>query len=137
MTNHEFGLRSCFGEGVDPIAVRRIPSDDGGFALVAYDGYEEPSGCFPVPDGGERGPNSCCSRSRPIIQRRGIGQHLLSNSRVRSGRRARRIHLEVRDGNPAAAMYRLAGFEPAGRRPNYYRGTDGRQFDALTFARAL
>jgi ribosomal protein S18 acetylase RimI-like enzyme len=29
-------------------------------------------------------------------------------------------------------MYRRAGFEPAGRRQKYYRGNDGRQFDAIT-----
>jgi ribosomal-protein-alanine N-acetyltransferase len=31
-------------------------------------------------------------------------------------------------------MYRGAGFRPIGRRRNYYRTSDGRQFDALTFA---
>lgn len=71
----------------------------------------------------------------PDRQRTGIGRLLLDqfvdNAR-RSG--ATRVHLEVRDGNPAVEMYRLAGFNLAGRRPNYYRGSDGRQFDALTFA---
>lgn len=74
----------------------------------------------------------------PNDQRRGIGRLLLEQfvdfARA-SG--AARVHLEVRDGNPAVQMYRSAGFAPAGRRPNYYRGNDGRQFDALTFAFAL
>jgi ribosomal-protein-alanine N-acetyltransferase len=48
----------------------------------------------------------------------------------------RRVHLEVRDGNPAAAMYRSAGFTAAGRRRGYYRGETG-QFDAITFARQV
>ena len=71
----------------------------------------------------------------PDRQRRGIGRLLLDQfvDRAREAG-ARRVHLEVRDGNPAVAMYRLAGFKPAGRRPNYYRGSDGRLFDALTFA---
>jgi ribosomal-protein-alanine N-acetyltransferase len=43
----------------------------------------------------------------------------------------------VRDGNPAIHMYRHAGFSPIGRRRNYYRGLDGSQFDALTFALEL
>jgi len=71
----------------------------------------------------------------PGQQRRGIGRLLLERfvDRARAAG-ARRVHLEVRDGNPAIEMYRLAGFTPAGRRPNYYRGSDGRQFDALTYA---
>jgi len=47
---------------------------------------------------------------------------------------ASRVHLEVRDGNPAIGMYRSAGFSPIGRRRNYYHAQDGQQFDALTFA---
>ena len=41
-------------------------------------------------------------------------------------------HMEHGD---AIAMYRAAGFLPVGRRRNYYRGSDGRRFDALTFAK--
>jgi ribosomal-protein-alanine N-acetyltransferase len=74
----------------------------------------------------------------PGHQRRGIGRLLLEQfvDCARSAG-ANRVHLEVRDGNPAVQMYRVAGFTPAGRRPNYYRGSDGLQFDALTFAYAL
>ena len=74
----------------------------------------------------------------PASQKRGVGRRLLDHflDRARADG-ARRVHLEVRDGNPAIAMYRAAGFKPAGRRRNYYRGRDGRQFDALTFARSL
>src|SRR5687767_11479945 len=71
----------------------------------------------------------------PDCQRRGIGRLLLEQfvDQARDAG-AGRIHLEVRDGNPAIQMYRRAGFEPAGRRSNYYRGSDGRQFDAITLA---
>lgn len=71
-------------------------------------------------------------------QHRGVGRLLLEEfvERARSAGAAR-VHLEVRDGNPAVRMYRLAGFKSAGRRPNYYRGSDGRQFDAITLARSL
>ncbi len=74
----------------------------------------------------------------PNYRRRGIGRRLLQDflGRVRT-RGVTRVHLEVRDGNPAIQMYRHAGFEPVGRRRNYYRGQDGRQFDALTFALEL
>jgi ribosomal-protein-alanine N-acetyltransferase len=71
----------------------------------------------------------------PEHQGRGIGRMLLDEfvERARSAG-ARRVHLEVRDGNPAVGMYRRAGFEPAGRRQKYYRGNDGRQYDAITLA---
>ena len=71
----------------------------------------------------------------PEHRRRGVGRRLLQDflGRARSDGIVR-VHLEVRDGNPAIHMYRHAGFEPVGRRRNYYRGRDGSQFDALTFA---
>ena len=66
-------------------------------------------------------------------QRRGIGGKLLDHF-VDTGRASgvTRLHLEVRDGNPATFMYRGFGFVPEGRRINYYRGSDGRLFDAVT-----
>ena len=74
----------------------------------------------------------------PSHRRRGIGrgllQHFLDCSRSEG---VTRVHLEVRDGNPAIRMYRSAGFEAVGRRRNYYHGADGREFDALTFALEL
>ena len=74
----------------------------------------------------------------PVRHREGIGGALLDDFFARAGAfGAARVHLEVRDGNPAVALYRAAGFEPVGRRRNYYRGPDGRRFDALTFARAI
>lgn len=71
----------------------------------------------------------------PNHRRRGVGRRLLQDflGHARTDG-IRRVHLEVRDGNPAIHMYRHAGFEPVGRRRNYYRGRDGNQFDALTFA---
>ena len=50
-----------------------------------------------------------------------------------AARGARRLHLEVRDGNPAVGLYRAGrASTPAGRRRNYYHGPDGRTFDAVT-----
>jgi ribosomal-protein-alanine N-acetyltransferase len=48
-----------------------------------------------------------------------------------------RLHLEVRDGNPAVALYSRHQFQIHGRRANYYRGRDGRLTDALTMGRTL
>ena len=74
----------------------------------------------------------------PTWQGRGIGRALLGQfidgSRSRG---AHRLHLEVRDGNPAVRMYRLAGFDLAGRRSKYYHGVGDQLFDALTFVRTI
>jgi ribosomal-protein-alanine N-acetyltransferase len=70
-------------------------------------------------------------------QGKGIGRKLLDHfieDAKQNG--AERIHLEVRDGNPATWLYESAGFTEANRRRNYYRGKDGAQFDALTFVLA-
>jgi len=69
----------------------------------------------------------------PDRQGRGAGnamlQHFIESSRAGG---AHRLHLEVRDGNPAVGLYRASGFVPAGRRRNYYRGPDGDRHDAVT-----
>jgi ribosomal-protein-alanine N-acetyltransferase len=74
----------------------------------------------------------------PDYRRRGIGKLLLDHF-MDAARNygASRVHLEVREGNPALRMYRTAGFTLAGRRRKYYRGSDGTQFDALTLARKI
>jgi [ribosomal protein S18]-alanine N-acetyltransferase len=74
----------------------------------------------------------------PSRHRQGVGTRLLDQfMRKARANGAGRVHLEVRDGNPAVGMYRAAGFSPIGRRRNYYHGVDGLRFDALTLARDL
>jgi ribosomal-protein-alanine N-acetyltransferase len=74
----------------------------------------------------------------PSRHRQGIGTRLLDDFMERAqDQNAARVHLEVRDGNPAVAMYRGAGFSQVGRRRNYYQGSDGLRYDALTLARKL
>ncbi|MDQ3078491.1 MAG: GNAT family N-acetyltransferase [Pseudomonadota bacterium] len=71
----------------------------------------------------------------PEAQKAGIGSALVDDfvaSATAKG--ARRLHLEVRDGNSAIALYQRAGFSLVGRRRDYYRWTDGRKRDALTLA---
>jgi ribosomal-protein-alanine N-acetyltransferase len=74
----------------------------------------------------------------PQFRRRGIGRLLLDDfvDQARDAG-ATRVHLEVREGNPAVAMYRQAGFSFAGRRPKYYHGRFGGDFDALTLTRQI
>jgi [ribosomal protein S18]-alanine N-acetyltransferase len=68
-------------------------------------------------------------------RRQGVGRRLLDNflEQARNDGVAR-VHLEVRDGNPAVEMYRNVGFSPVGRRRNYYHAADGQRFDAITLA---
>lgn len=74
----------------------------------------------------------------PSCRRSGVGGALLKRFvQVASGRGARRVFLEMRDGNDAGAMYRAHGFEQVGCRPNYYRGSHGQSFDALTLSHDL
>ena len=68
-------------------------------------------------------------------QRRGVGGQLLGDFLERNRNDGvERVHLEVRDGNPAVEMYRNAGFSPVGRRRNYYQAPNGTRFDAITLA---
>jgi ribosomal-protein-alanine N-acetyltransferase len=71
-----------------------------------------------------------------VAQRRGVGASLLNHfMSMAKHRGATRLHLEVRDGNPALSLYRSAGFQEVGRRRHYYHGAGGRLYDALTLAR--
>ncbi|MCY7340086.1 MAG: ribosomal protein S18-alanine N-acetyltransferase [Sphingomonas bacterium] len=72
----------------------------------------------------------------PAAQQRGIGRILVEDfisEAVMHG--VHRLHLEVREGNPAIALYERAGFSTAGRRRAYYHGPGGETRDALTLAR--
>ena len=70
----------------------------------------------------------------PEAQGHGIGRKLLEHF-VEDAKKngAAKIHLEVRDGNPAIRVYEAAGFVQSNRRRNYYHGRDGARYDALTF----
>jgi [ribosomal protein S18]-alanine N-acetyltransferase len=69
----------------------------------------------------------------PARQHSGIGHELLDEFIAAArAKGAAKLHLEVRDGNPAVALYWTAGFVPAGRRRNYYHGPEGETYDAVT-----
>jgi ribosomal-protein-alanine N-acetyltransferase len=69
-------------------------------------------------------------------QCRGVGRLLLRRfEEIAVFRNARRLHLEVRDGNHAVKLYSKAGFSEIGRRPRYYQGKGGEVYDALTLAK--
>ncbi|MCY7398446.1 MAG: GNAT family N-acetyltransferase [Sphingomonas bacterium] len=74
----------------------------------------------------------------PDAQKIGIGAALVDDFvALATARGARRLHLEVREGNNAIVLYERAGFTLVGRRRDYYRGLDGHKRDALTLALAL
>ena len=74
----------------------------------------------------------------PKLHRRGVGRQLMDNfiAQARVAKLAR-VHLEVRDGNPAVTMYEGMGFAAVGRRRDYYTGADKKRHDAITLARSL
>jgi len=69
----------------------------------------------------------------PRFQSQGLGSLLLGRFvEAHRGGPIGHLHLEVRDGNRAVAMYQRSGFRTAGRRIAYYRGKDGNRHDAIT-----
>ena len=74
----------------------------------------------------------------PALRRRGVGVALMRAVEQRAREAgARTLHLEVREGNDAIKLYRRAGLKKIGQRRDYYRGTGGQLYDALTFRRAI
>lgn len=72
----------------------------------------------------------------PRFQSQGLGSLLLAHFiDAYSAGPIGKLHLEVRDGNRAVAMYQRSGFRAAGRRMDYYRGRDGARHDAITMVR--
>lgn len=74
----------------------------------------------------------------PDARCHGVGRALIERTvEIAVGKGARRLLLEVRDGNQALDLYHDAGFSEIGRRRAYYRGADGASRDALTLARPI
>ena len=74
----------------------------------------------------------------PSFRRRGVGTALI---RAVIGEAEATgiadLHLEVRAGNEAVALYRAHGFAKVGERRAYYRGNTGQAFDAHTYRKPL
>jgi ribosomal-protein-alanine N-acetyltransferase len=72
----------------------------------------------------------------PDCRGRGIGGKLLQRFIDSAEARGKtRLFLEMRAGNPAEWLYLRAGFQPIGRRRNYYRSAASGPLDAITYAR--
>ena len=75
---------------------------------------------------------------RPEFRQRGVASALLRQLLAEARqRRIARLFLEMREGNPAESLYRKHGFEPVGRRPNYYNRGKITGIDAITFALSI
>ena len=71
---------------------------------------------------------------QPHLRGRGIGRRLLTYmTQDARNRGTRRVFLEMRCNNPAERIYRNFGFEPIGRRKDYYLKSNGERLDAITF----
>jgi len=74
----------------------------------------------------------------PSFRRTGVGRALMeavvADCRMQD---VTILHLEVRADNDALYLYRATGFAKVGERRGYYRGRDGRQYDAHTYSLAL
>lgn len=71
-------------------------------------------------------------------RRTGVGRNLINallNNAKLSGQAS--IFLEVRNGNRAQNFYNEMGFRPVGRRPGYYKGSDGSHYDSITMLLTL
>lgn len=74
----------------------------------------------------------------PEVRGKGIGRSILLHSiDLATAAGATSYFLEVRDDNPAVALYEQAGLQQVGVRRDYYRGRDGNKRDALTYRRSL
>lgn len=75
---------------------------------------------------------------RPVFRSRGVGSALVERFIAEAKMRGiTRLFLEMREGNPAEALYRKFGFEPVGRRKNYYNRGAISGIDAISFALQL
>jgi ribosomal-protein-alanine N-acetyltransferase len=72
---------------------------------------------------------------RPEARRHGVGRALMARFIAEArARGAAKLFLEMREGNPAAGLYRRFGFQQVGLRRDYYNSGVAGPFNALTFA---
>jgi ribosomal-protein-alanine N-acetyltransferase len=115
---------ACFGEALAPATRESLLASPGMWASIAWTeaaGAREAAG-FVMARSIVGEAEIVSLGVRPVDRRRGIGAALLADALYRAvvlGAAA--VYLEVAEDNAGAiALYRGAGFEVAGRRPEYY-----------------
>ena len=75
----------------------------------------------------------------PSQRRKGYGKQLLMKTADQLKKnKVQKLFLDVRVNNEAAyALYEACGFQPIGKRKDYYHDTDGLKYDALVMAKDL
>jgi [ribosomal protein S18]-alanine N-acetyltransferase len=74
----------------------------------------------------------------PSARRRGVAATLLRAVIAECvSRHVMTLHLEVRAGNDAIRLYTKSGFTKVGERRDYYRGSNGQSYSALTLHRKI
>jgi ribosomal-protein-alanine N-acetyltransferase len=74
----------------------------------------------------------------PACRRRGLGHRLLKRMLDDAANRGiNRVFLEMREGNPAGALYAAHDFRRVGVRPGYYQTSDGERLNAISQERIL
>ncbi len=74
----------------------------------------------------------------PQWRGKGVGGALLARFvEAARARGAKRLFLEMRDGNEAQSLYRRSGFHEIGRRREYYTRGTGKPIDAITLALSI
>ncbi len=103
-------IAECDGQAIG-FALARATLDDGELLLIAI---------------------------HPQARGMGAGRSLLRAVLAEaSGRGVMRFNLEVRANNSAVRLYLSEGFEKIGQRRDYYRGSSGELFDALTYQKII
>jgi len=129
----------CFAPAWGLAAVEEVLAMPGAFGFIAVEAAAAAGPCGFVLCRAAAG--ECEILSLGVVggaRRRGVAGRLLDAALAAAAERgARDVFLEVAADNAAAeALYRRAGFSPAGRRRNYYR-RDEEAIDAVILKRKL
>ncbi len=112
------------------------------YALLAEHGAapagDEPAAAFFLARMGFDEAELLLLAAAPAHRRKGLASALLEQlCAAAKARGAVRLLLEMRANNSAEALYFAHDFKPIGRRPQYYRSSNGERLDAVTLAKDL
>lgn len=124
----------CFYDSWGVDTLRQVLSMPGAFGLVARWGGRDALIGFALARVAAEECELLSLGVAPEHRARGVGMRLLKATMARAAAAgARSLFLEVAEDNrPALRLYRGAGLEPVGRRPDYYENADGSRTPALT-----